>query len=272
MINGLPGRVASETASAFLENQDRFELVPLSFTGPEIEQSKWEQGGASVRLVRPDERPEAEEELKKHQPFIVVDFTLPSAVMDNVAEYCRRGWPFVIGTTGADYEAIAEQVAKVDFCAVANPNMSIPIVLIQSALSYLAENFPGALDGWKAGIVESHQQGKADTSGTAKHMVRYFNALGVDIDVDQIEKIRDPERQKNEVQVPQEYLSGHAYHTYRLKSPDGSVELGFLHNVLGRRTYAVGTIQSVEFLQSQLDQGCKGKLFSMLDVLSAGKK
>lgn len=269
MINGLPGRVAAETARFFLENKDRVQLIPYSFTGPEIEEPAWKEGSQEVSLIKPEDRAMAESEIEEHRPFIAVDFTLPSVVMDNVEYYCQKNWPFVVGTTGADYERIAQQVSNSALSAVANPNMSIPIVLIQAAFDYLSKNFPGALESWEGSIVESHQQGKADTSGTAKHMVGYLKRLGVDIEVDQIEKIRDPEQQRREVGVPEEHIKGHAFHTYKLKSPDGTVELGFVHNVLGRRTYAVGTLRSVEFLQKKLDEGSSGELFSMLDVLGA---
>lgn len=36
------------------------------------------------------------------------------------------------------------------------------------------------------------------------------------------------------MRVPEEHLLGHAYHTYRLTSPDGSVGFEFQHNVCGR--------------------------------------
>jgi len=272
MINGLPGKMASETARALLEQIDEFRLVPLSFTGPEITDRTWSYGNTEVTLVLPENRESARPQIERHRPFIAVDYSLPNAVMSNCEDYCRSGWPFVVGTTGADYTEMKSRVAATSICAVANPNMSIPIVLIQSALAFLADNFPSALAGWTAGITESHQQGKVDTSGTAKHLVGYFNRLGVQIELDQIEKIREPERQRREVGIPEEHLGGHAYHTYRLHSPDGTVELGIVHNVLGRRTYALGTLKSVKFLQEQLDSGARGQLFSMLDVLRQGQQ
>jgi len=266
MVNGLPGRMASEVADLLLEQPGGFQLIPYSLTGPEVTDRYWSRGEVRVNLVRPEARAEVEQELNQVPLFLAVDYTLPDAVMDNVEYYCAKGWPFVVGTTGADYAIMRERVAQSGVSAVANPNMSIPIVLIQSALDYLAGNFPGALEGWTAQITESHQKGKVDTSGTAKHLVRYFKELGVQAEVEQIEKIRDPRRQR-EAGIPEEYLGGHAYHTYRLRSPDQTVELGFIHNVLGRRTYALGTLKSLEFLSQQIEAGSKGRLYSMLDVL-----
>ena len=263
MINGLPGNVASETARMFLENKDRFELLPFSFCGPEISESKWK----NIQLICPDKRKEVMEQIDSEKPFIAVDFTLPSAVMDNIKFYCKAGWNFVVGTTGADYDEIDRLVSENNVTALAAPNMSIPIILIQSAISYLAENFPNALEGWNGEIVESHQKGKVDTSGTAKLMVGYLKKIGINIDVDQIQKIREPEKQQDELNIPPEHLTGHGFHTYSLTSPDGTVELGFKHNVLGRRTYAVGTTKAVEFLHKQITSGIKGKMFTMMDVI-----
>ena len=82
--------------------------------------------------------------------------------------------------------------------AVIAANMCKQIVALQAMLSYGAANFPGAFAGYNFGVVESHQSGKADTSGTAKDMVEYFNALKSDsspLEVDGIEKIRDPPAQ-----------------------------------------------------------------------------
>jgi dihydrodipicolinate reductase len=46
-----------------------------------------------------------------------------------------------------------------------------PIVLFQAMLKHAAEVYPGALSGFELSVVESHQKGKADTSGTAKAVV-----------------------------------------------------------------------------------------------------
>lgn len=38
----------------------------------------------------------------------------------------------------------------------------------------------------------------------------------------QVQQVRDPKLQVEMMGVPEEHLLGHAYHTYRLKSPDGT--------------------------------------------------
>ncbi len=76
--------------------------------------------------------------------------------------------------------------------------------------------------------------------------------------------------QLSRMHVPESALNGHAYHTYQLTSPDGSVMFEFQHNVVGRTTYAEGTVDACLFLQSQIEAKSQRTLFNMVDVLKAG--
>lgn len=81
--------------------------------------------------------------------------------------------------------------------------------------------------------------------------------------------------QMDVMKVPESALSGHAFHTYQLVSPDGSVSFEFKHNVVGRTTYAEGTVDACLFLANQMqlakELDVPGRtLFNMADVLRAG--
>jgi 4-hydroxy-tetrahydrodipicolinate reductase len=267
MINGLPGNMASLVAEYALKD-GRFELLPVSLTGPEINDDACSVGGLSFGLVRPDARQEAVEKLQRQSgPFICVDYTHPSAVHANAEFYCRNRLPFVMGTTGGNRERLAETVRESDTAAVVAPNMAKQIVGFQAMMAHAAETFPGLFDGYTLSIRESHQQGKADTSGTAKAMVAYFNRLGTPFSESDIVKERSPEVQEREWGVPASYLGGHGWHTYSLVSPDQSVRFEFTHNVNGRDVYVHGTLSAVAFLKGKIDQGKKGRIYSMIDVL-----
>lgn len=267
MINGAPGNVARMLVRHVLRDP-RFALVPFSLTGPEITDPVFREGTAALRLVRPQDRESVLAEIRAHhRECISVDFTHPSAVNANAGFYCAHGLPFVMGTTGGDRERLAATVAASATAAVIAPNMARPIVGFQAMMAYAAATFPGLFQGYRLEITESHQQGKADTSGTAKAMVGYFNAMGVDFEADDIRMVRDPAEQREVLGVPAEHLGGHAWHTYRLVSPDGSVRLEFVHNVNGREIYAEGVLAAVVFLQRRLAAGAQGQVFSMLDVL-----
>ena len=90
-------------------------------------------------------------------------------------------------------------------------------------MEYAAQTFPDLFKGYALEIKESHQKGKADTSGTAKAMVRYFSQMGLSFSEDEIIKERDPEVQSNQWGIPQKYLAGHGWHTYALTSGDKTV-------------------------------------------------
>ncbi|UCD80476.1 MAG: dihydrodipicolinate reductase [Desulfobacterales bacterium] len=267
MVNGLPGNVARLVAR-HIQEDPRFELLPYSLTGPEITESECAIGPVSLELIGPEEKTSKIGEIKKNcGRFLSVDFTHPSAVNPNVEFYCDAELPFVMGTTGGDRKKLEETVLSSSIAAVVAPNMAKQIVGFQAMMEYAAETFPGLFKGYTLQIKESHQKGKADTSGTAKAMVSYFNRLGVPFSEDEIIKMRDPETQKEQLGIPEAHLAGHGWHTYALVSEDKTVRFEFTHNVNGREVYARGTLDALSFLSEKVKAGARGKIFTMIDVL-----
>jgi len=270
MVNGLPGNLARKVAG-YLLTDGRFELVPQSLTGPEIQESECIIDDLSVKLIQADQRNSQIEQIKQSLgEFLSVDFTHPSAVNPNAEFYCRYGLPFVMGTTGGDRQKLEARVLSSSIAAVIAPNMAKQIVGFQAMMEYAADNFPDLFKGYSLEIKESHQQGKADTSGTAKAMAGYFNRLGVYFSADEIIRIRDPEVQKTQWGIPEEYLSGHGWHTYSLVSQDQTVRFEFTHNVNGREVYVRGTVDAILYLSKKVQAGARGQLFTMIDVLGGG--
>lgn len=70
--------------------------------------------------------------------------------------------------------------------------------------------------------------------------------------------------------VPDSALKAHAFHTYHLKAPDGSVSFEFQHNVCGHTIYAEGTVDACLFLAQKIKDGDAKKIFNMVDVLEGG--
>jgi len=267
MVNGIPGNMAQAVAGHVL-NDKRFQLVAHSLTGPEITAAEQVVAATAIHLIRPDTRDGVIESIKETEgSFISVDFTHPAAVHANAEFYCRHKLPFVMGTTGGDHNRLEKLVASSAVSAVIAPNMAKQIVGFQAMMEYAAANFTGLFEGYTLQIRESHQQGKADTSGTAKAMVRYFNALGTPFSEDRIIKERDPRTQHEQWKIPKEHLGGHAWHTYTLDSQDKTVRFQFSHNVNGRDIYARGTLDAAAFLHQKVLANSRGKVFSMIDVL-----
>ena len=258
LLSGLPGNVASELATVIEQHTD-FLVYPYGLTGKDGPRTY-----KSYTLLRPTER----EEFDFSAVDCAVDFTHPDAVIPNANFYCRKNIPFVMGTSGGDREALEKIVLNAQIPVVIAQNMSCEVVALQAMIEYAAEQFPNIFSNFSLDIFESHQQSKADTSGTAKSMIRYFNQMGISFDQSLIRMMRDPGVQRA-YGIPEEHLRGHAWHTYTLKSPDESITLGFTHNVCGRNTYVAGTLAAVRFLGKRISEGATG-MYSMIDVLHEG--
>ena len=118
-----------------------------------------------------------------------------------------------MGTTGGDRQKLETTVVSSSIAAVIAPNMAKQIVGFQAMMEYAADTFPNLFKGYSLEVKESHQAGKADTSGTAKAMVGYFNRLGLSYSADDIVQIRNPQIQKSQWGIPEKYLAGHGWHT-----------------------------------------------------------
>lgn len=267
MLNGLPGNVSSVIATGIAQNKD-FRLLPWSFTGPEITAKTCQIADVTVNLVLPRDKDAALANIKaEYGPFLTVDYTHPSAVNANAEYYCQNGLPFAMGTTGGDRAKLIATVEASDICAVIAPNMAKQIVALQAMFDYAAQNFPGVFSEYDLTVRESHQQGKADTSGTARAIVGLLNKLGLGYNVEQIEMERDPAKQKAEWGVPEEFLGGHAWHTYTITAKDGNSLFEFKHNINGRSIYIEGTLDALRFLNKKAAAGEKGRVYSMIDVM-----
>ncbi|MDR0462905.1 MAG: dihydrodipicolinate reductase [Pseudomonadales bacterium] len=268
MINGLPGKMASEVARAVLAQG--LELIPHSFTGMENSGEEVWFGSKRIKLVTVNREGALEAIKREYMPFITVDYTVPNAVESNVRFYIDNGLPFVLGTTGYDRNEAMRLINDAKISCVVAPNMAKRIVAFQMMMEYQRDACPNLYKGLTLEIEESHQAAKLDTSGTAKAMADIFSSMGIEPFVyDDIKKIRDEEAQLN-FGVPHQYLDGHAFHTYRLLFPDGKVAFEFKHNICGRSEYANGTVDAVRFLADRIRPMGSGECFSMIDVLESG--
>ncbi|KAI4356015.1 hypothetical protein L6164_000069 [Bauhinia variegata] len=269
MINGCSGKMgkavikAAEAAGLY--------VVPVSFGCEEECGQTLEVCGKEFIVHGPSNRETVlASVLDKYPNLIVVDYTVPDAVNANAELYCKVGVPFVMGTTGGDRNLLHKTVEDSKVYAMISPQMGKQVVAFLAAMEIMAEQFPGAFSGYSLKVMESHQASKVDASGTAKAIISCFHKLGVSFDEDEIEMIRDPKQQVDMVGVPEEHLSGHAFHMYHLTSPDETVTFEFQHNVCGRSIYAEGTVDAVIFLAKKIESKDDKKIYNMIDVLREG--
>ena len=279
MVNGMPGPMATAAAEACLRKG--LLLAPTAMTGPTVEpctihvHDTVSGKSAQVKLIPSTQTDELEAAISGMKEasdlFLAIDYTHPSAVNENSQFYVKNKVPFVMGTTGGDRDALLQDVEG-NFAVIA-PNMGKQIVAMQSALEELATKFPTAFGGYALKVQESHQKTKADTSGTAKAVIESLKTLtdNQDFEADQdVDMIRN-DQESMDFGVPKEYMTGHAFHTYTLTSPDKTVEFQLQHNVVGRTVYAEGTADAVKFLAKKIAQGeDQPQIYTMINVLEEG--
>jgi 4-hydroxy-tetrahydrodipicolinate reductase len=106
---------------------------------------------------------------------VVVDFTVPDAVMDNVEQALALGMHVVVGTSGLDADRLAQVRAMTDAApglgVVVAPNFALGAVLLMRFAREAAAHFASVE------IVETHHPDKVDApSGTAVHTAQVIAA------------------------------------------------------------------------------------------------
>ncbi|KAF2298691.1 hypothetical protein GH714_025122 [Hevea brasiliensis] len=264
MVNGCGGKMGKAVIKA--ADSAGLQILPVSF-GAQAESGQIVQVcGKDIKIHGPSEREGVLASIfDEHPNLIVVDYTVPAAVNDNADLYCKVGVPFVMGTTGGDRDRLYKTVEDTKVYAVISPQMGKQVVAFLAAMEIMAEQFPRAFSGYSLQVSESHQAGKLDTSELPRLSFLASRNWGCPLTW-----IRDPKQQIEMVGVPEEHLSGHAFHMYHLTSPDQTVSFEFQHNVCGRSIYAEGTVDAIIFLAKKIQSRADKRIYNMIDVLREG--
>lgn len=113
---------------------------------------------------------------QEKQPGVMVDFTHPDSVYENIRSAIAYGVRPVIGTTGlspAQIQELAEFADKASMGCLIAPNFSIGMVLLQQAAIQASQYFD------HVEIIELHHNQKADApSGTALQTAEMLAEMG----------------------------------------------------------------------------------------------
>ena len=170
--------------------------------------------------------------------------------LPELLDICERdGLPLIQGSTNVDVPTGRNVVI------INAPNLSVPMIRFMAAAPAFLE---AVIPGMELRIVESHQKGKKDTSGTARSIA---GKLGVPEAA--IASIRDPGAQRL-LGVPPEHLDGHGYHYITLAGQ--GVEIQVTTKVNGRATYAEGALAVAQALVS-LPEPLRPGLYNLPDIL-----
>lgn len=153
-------------------------------------------------------------------------------------EFCSKTKSVLIElSTGLKTEDI-----EPDFPLIICPNTSM---IVLSTLKMIGVN-SRYLENYEISIMESHQSTKTTEAGTA---IAFANALKLPLD--KIKSIRDSKVQENEIKIPKEYLSKHAFHRIVIKDDDEEIIIET--RILGHNSYAKGVKKIIEkILESNL--------------------
>ena len=181
IVNGAAGKMGREVIKAVAAASD-LTLMGAIDTTPE---HQGKDAGELAGLSEPLEVPitnQLEPMLayvageRQMQPGVLVDFTHPDAVYNNIRSAIAYGIRPVVGTTGlspAQLEELADFAEKASTGCLVIPNFSIGMVLLQEAALRASQYFD------HVEIIELHHNQKADApSGTAIQTAQLLGELG----------------------------------------------------------------------------------------------
>ena len=173
---------------------------------------------------------------------VVLDFTLPPAVLENIAACARAGATMVVGTTGwyGELPRVRELVEKSGIGFLYASNFSIGVNVFfdaaQAAATALQLGYTGAIEE------RHHLQKKDKPSGTAAVLQRIVKEkTGVELEITSV-------REGDTVGT----------HILKLQSPGDTLTL--THEAHSRRGFAEGAVRAAEWL------GGKTGFFEFKDI------
>ncbi len=168
LVNGAAGKMGQEVIKAIAQAEDMTLIGAIDRNPQYQDRDAGEVAGLSEPLEIPitnQFEPMLAFAAQEKQPAVMVDFTHPSSIYNNIRSAIAYGVRPVVGTTGLSAEQIGELADFADKASTGCliiPNFSIGMVLLQQAAVSASQYFD------HVEIIELHHNQKADApSGTA---------------------------------------------------------------------------------------------------------
>ncbi|MCE2698694.1 MAG: 4-hydroxy-tetrahydrodipicolinate reductase [Nostocales cyanobacterium LE14-WE4] len=181
IVNGAAGKMGREVIKAVAQASDLILMGAIDTTPEHQGKDAGELAGLSEPLEVPITN-QLEPMLgyvageRQMQPGVLVDFTHPDVVYNNIRSAIAYGIRPVVGTTGlspAQLEELADFAEKASTGCLIIPNFSIGMVLLQEAAVRASQYFD------HVEIIELHHNQKADApSGTAIQTAQLLGEMG----------------------------------------------------------------------------------------------
>lgn len=188
LVNGAAGKMGREVIKAIAQTDDMVLMGAVDRNPDVVGQDAGEVAGCGTLEVpiTNDFQPMLAFVSQEKQLGVMVDFTHPDSVYDNVRSAIAYGVRPVIGTTGLSPEQLqdlAEFADKASTGCLIIPNFSIGMVLLQQAAIRASQYFD------HVEIIELHHNQKADApSGTAIQTAQMLAELGKTFNPAQVEE------------------------------------------------------------------------------------
>jgi 4-hydroxy-tetrahydrodipicolinate reductase len=178
LVNGAAGKMGREVVKAIAQADDMVLMGAVDRNPAHLGKDAGELAGCGtleVPITNEFQPMLAFVSQEKH-PAVMVDFTHPDSIYDNIRSAIAYGVRPVVGTTGLNPEQIqelAEFADKASMGCLIIPNFSIGMVLLQQAAIQASQYFD------HVEIIELHHNQKADApSGTAMQTAQLLAELG----------------------------------------------------------------------------------------------
>ncbi|MCR4627442.1 MAG: 4-hydroxy-tetrahydrodipicolinate reductase [Treponema sp.] len=196
---------------------------------------------------------------------VIIDFSHPSAILDNIKEVLPLGIPLIVGTTGwnSHFEEIKALAASTGGTIMTSSNFSVGVNLfykiIENAVKLINEYPEYDIATW-----EMHHNQKADSpSGTALEIAKRI----LNESVTKKETVIDAFHQKPEKEELHVSSTRCGFvpgtHTVFFDSKADTIEL--THRARSREGFALGSVVAAEKVKAGLDSG-KIKAGSFLEM------
>lgn len=202
-------------------------------------------------------------EIEKKKAQIVVDFTHPSVVYENIIKIIKSGAHAVVGTTGlaeCQKEEIDKLAKNLNKAVLIAPNFCIGAILMMKFAAEAAKYMP------YVEIIEYHHNQKADApSGTAIYTAQYINSLN-ETNKSPIESIEQLESNSQGARIGNINI-----HAVRLPGFVASQEvilgengqtLKIRHDTISRESFIPGVLLAIKKIGS-----CVGLIYGMEKLL-----
>lgn len=242
----------------------RIALTGYGRMGKAVEAAVAARAGAEVVATFDAENPlvEVRDADELNGADVVVDFSTPDTVLDNIHRYCFWGIDAVIGTTGwyDDLGRVAEWVEEGQNGVLYAPNFSFGVAALVRAIRGALPLFE-RLDEYDAHVHESHHTGKVDSPGGTALMLASLLVDGLSrkshVEVETQHGRIDPAA----LHVTAARVGAvFGEHTVLLDSPFD--QISFKHTAKGRDAFAEGAVRAAAWVKGR--QG----LFSLDDLLA----